>query len=155
MSTQTGACPKCGDLNSYTSLACSGCGGRLPWADALDEDRRQRIAAQQAATQAQQQAQVAAHQAQVAAQKAAQQAARQAQLGRGQTRVPGKCPNCGQEQLVQFQHKQADDGSLQAVGCCLGTCLFWPLLLILPFLRRPGAVTFYCRCLNCGHQWRV
>lgn len=154
MTTQTGTCPRCGELNSYSSIACSGCGGRLPWAEALEDDRRQRIAAQEAAAQAQKEALSAAHQAQVAAQNPPK-AARQGKFGRGQTRVPGKCPSCGQEQLVQYQHKQADDHSLQAMGCCLGGCLLWPLLLILPFLRRPGAVTYFCRCLSCGHQWRV
>jgi len=37
MQTQpTGICPRCGDANFYTNLACSGCGARLPWANAVD-----------------------------------------------------------------------------------------------------------------------
>ncbi|MDQ3813619.1 MAG: hypothetical protein M3347_06675 [Armatimonadota bacterium] len=31
-----GFCPRCGDANPYTNLVCSGCGARLPWADAVD-----------------------------------------------------------------------------------------------------------------------
>jgi hypothetical protein len=44
-----GQCPKCGELNTYSTTVCVMCGARLPWADALDDDRRKAIAAQQAA----------------------------------------------------------------------------------------------------------
>lgn len=30
-----GVCPRCGDSNSYSSIACSSCGSRLPWANAV------------------------------------------------------------------------------------------------------------------------
>jgi hypothetical protein len=59
MAVITGKCHRCGDDNPYTNIVCSGCGSRLPWADALDEERRQRIAAQHAAAQANQAAQQA------------------------------------------------------------------------------------------------
>ena len=31
----TGTCPRCGEHNLYTNLACTVCGARLPWADAI------------------------------------------------------------------------------------------------------------------------
>lgn len=34
-SSSQGQCAKCGALNDYTSLACSACGARLPWAGAV------------------------------------------------------------------------------------------------------------------------
>lgn len=38
-----GQCAKCGDENPYSSIVCSGCGARLPWADAV-KDRAQATA---------------------------------------------------------------------------------------------------------------
>ena len=35
-----GQCAKCGDENLYSSIACSGCGARLPWADAVKDRAR-------------------------------------------------------------------------------------------------------------------
>lgn len=35
-----GQCAKCGDENLYSSIACSGCGARLPWADAVSDKAR-------------------------------------------------------------------------------------------------------------------
>lgn len=38
--TAKGQCAKCGDENPYSSIACSGCGARLPWADAVSDKAR-------------------------------------------------------------------------------------------------------------------
>ncbi len=35
-----GQCAKCGDENPYSSIVCSGCGARLPWADAVSDKAR-------------------------------------------------------------------------------------------------------------------
>ena len=35
-----GQCAKCGDENPYSSIVCSGCGARLPWADAVKDRAR-------------------------------------------------------------------------------------------------------------------
>lgn len=38
--TAKGQCAKCGDENPYSSIVCSGCGARLPWADAVSDKAR-------------------------------------------------------------------------------------------------------------------
>ena len=161
MNATHGQCDRCGDTNSLEDLACTGCGGRLPWADAATAARREQQAQaaaqlvldQQAAIAAQQAAQQAAYQAQQVAYQA-QQAHLASLPRRGEHSIPGKCPSCGQERLVEFRRKEADDGSLQSAACCLGF-FFFPLLLAAPFLARRGKTTFHRRCLSCNHQWQI
>jgi len=38
-------CSECGAFNPRTNLLCNGCGARLPWADALEQERLQQRAA--------------------------------------------------------------------------------------------------------------
>lgn len=71
MSNLKGICPKCSSENEYSKTVCDVCGARLPWASALEEDRKQRIVAQQAAEDANKAAVLAQKQATIAATKAA------------------------------------------------------------------------------------
>ena len=43
----TGHCPRCGDANPYTAMVCTGCGSRLPWADAIHAGRQSSLTSQQ------------------------------------------------------------------------------------------------------------
>ena len=54
MSNQ-GQCPKCSTQNEYSKTVCDMCGARLPWASALEEDRKQKIAAEKVAEDAKRQ----------------------------------------------------------------------------------------------------
>ena len=40
MNATHGQCARCGDENPYTGIVCSGCGSRLPWAEASTTARR-------------------------------------------------------------------------------------------------------------------
>jgi len=67
----------------------------------------------------------------------------------------GECPQCKSHSINQFRDQEPDDTSLQWAAGCLGCCVFWPFLFLIPFLRRRGRSTLYRRCNACGHQWRV
>lgn len=53
MLTQTSSCPGCGQTNSYSTVNCIECGGRLPWADALAARQQEAEEATKNALQAQ------------------------------------------------------------------------------------------------------
>jgi hypothetical protein len=45
MNVGQGNCARCGEADAYRNVVCTGCGSRLPWADALDEARREAVKA--------------------------------------------------------------------------------------------------------------
>jgi DNA-directed RNA polymerase subunit RPC12/RpoP len=64
----------------------------------------------------------------------------------------GGCPQCGSRNLTRITQREADTGA-QATAACLGCFLFWPLLLVIPFMRR--TVGWHHRCNYCGNMWQV
>lgn len=67
----------------------------------------------------------------------------------------GFCPQCGSHNLMHFRQSGTDDTSQQSLACCLGCALFWPLLLVAPFLKRRGSMTTHRQCNYCGWHWQV
>ena len=113
------------------------------------------LAAMQQAAQAQ--AQIAQAQAEQRAleqlQRAQRQQAAQDAVFQHDTRK-GICPACGSRNISEIQHVQDDRLEKQSCACCMGCFIFWPTLLLIPFLgtRR---VDRSRRCNVCGHQWRI
>lgn len=67
----------------------------------------------------------------------------------------GQCQQCGSRNIREFTEDVGGGvGGLQETACCL-SCLFLPLLLVVPFLGRRPVYETHRRCSNCGHQWRV
>lgn len=64
----------------------------------------------------------------------------------------GPCPYCGSGNLTRVTHTEADTGA-QATAACIGCFFFWPLLLVIPFLRRTAGWRYQCNYR--GKVWRV
>ena len=119
-----GQCPKCQQLNNYNMISCAFCGARLPWAGALETDRRDMIAAEKAAEAARQQA-LQAQQVQQAQQQN-QQKQQQAQQRAVNTRLAGGwiCETCGYVGAPKNYQKGND-----FLGCILGLLFLLPGLI--------------------------
>jgi hypothetical protein len=63
----------------------------------------------------------------------------------------GRCPNCGSNDLGWVSVAQPECGC-QCCTCCLASLLWWPLILIVPFLNRQY---FARHCYHCGHEWPI
>lgn len=61
----------------------------------------------------------------------------------------GTCPRCGSSNLTRTRRTEAN-ASGQSAACCVGCFLFWPALLLMPFLRS-GFTAMHCNA--CGHEW--
>lgn len=62
----------------------------------------------------------------------------------------GVCSACGSRNISEYT--VTESGGMRELACCLGCFVFWPLLLLVPFL---GFRKRYRRCNYCGNEWSV
>ena len=121
MATPLAPCPKCGQMNSYSSVTCLECRAQLPWAEAALQTK----AAEQAALLAQQQAFQAQAEAEALKNRLVGPVSTQGQLrfcSKCEARIPqgaAFCAKCG----AAWNAKNSDAPSF--VAALIGF-LFWP-----------------------------
>lgn len=86
---------------------------------------------------------------------AEQQAARIAQQEAERARLAaidtggGQCPRCGGSNITTVRRSEGSSIG-QSLSCCVGCFLFWPALLLMPFMKTQHT----CRhCVLCGYEW--
>ena len=63
----------------------------------------------------------------------------------------GRCPACGSTNTAHIRATESDTGAQLAFGCCMISCIAWPLALLAPFLFRQRITCGKCNV--CGQQW--
>lgn len=61
----------------------------------------------------------------------------------------GTCPRCGSGHLTRVR-KTDEKGGWQALACCTGCFIWWPILFLIPFLRTARTDM---HCCSCGYEW--